>query len=219
MNMQYKSAQFEIKQAPGEDGVFEGYASVFNVVDDGLDVVRRGAFTNSLASGNKVRLLWQHDQSQPIGVWDELAEDERGLFVKGRLIAGVKKADEAMALLKAGALDSMSIGYRVIRASDEAGGRVRGLDEVELVEISLVTFPMLREALVTDVKAITTIREFERTMRDAGFSQTEAKAIAANGYKGLASRRDVDELEPEAKGQDVAPFLDQIRRLKGVLNV
>ena len=93
-------------------------------------------------------MLWQHDPSQVIGVWDEIKDDARGLFVKGRLLKDVQKGREAMTLLREGAIDSMSIGYRTIAASDEAGGRVRKLDEVDLFEVSLVTFPMLPEARV-----------------------------------------------------------------------
>ena len=198
--MQFKNATFELKREPDADGVFEGYASIFGVVDQGMDVVERGAFTKSLGSGRKVKLLWQHDMAQPIGVWDEIKEDERGLFVKGRILKDVQKGKEAMALMRAGAIDSMSIGYRTIEAMDEGNGRVRKLMEVELHEVSLVTFPMLPDALITDVKSIKTIREFEKALRDAGFSKKEAKAIAADGFNGLTMHRDdvIDEVDPEA---------------------
>ena len=198
-NMQFKNATFELKREPDADGVFEGYASIFGVVDQGMDVVERGAFTKSLGSGRKVKLLWQHDMSQPIGVWDEIKEDERGLFVKGRILKDVQKGKEAMALMRAGAIDSMSIGYRTIEAMDEGNGRVRKLMEVELHEVSLVTFPMLPDAVITDVKSIKTIREFEKALRDAGFSQKEAKAIAADGFSGLTMHRDdvVDMVDTE----------------------
>ena len=217
--MEYKSAAFELKAEPDAEGVFEGYASVFDVVDQGLDVVKPGAFAKSLAGGRKVKMLWQHDQSQPIGVWEKVEEDERGLFVRGRLVKGVRRADEAAALLKAGAMDSMSIGYRVKEASDEAGGRIRALDEVELFEVSLVTFPMLPDAHVTAVKSIRTIRDFERALRDAGFSQTEAKAIAAQGFKGLAEHRDDVKAEPVAEPPDTGGFFDAIRQLERQFHV
>ena len=198
-NMQFKNATFELKREPDADGVFEGYASIFGVVDQGMDVVERGAFTKSLGSGRKVKLLWQHDMAQPIGVWDEIKEDERGLFVKGRILKDVQKGKEAMALMRAGAIDSMSIGYRTIEAMDEGNGRVRKLMEVELHEVSLVTFPMLPDAVITDVKSIKTIREFEKALRDAGFSQKEAKAVAADGFSGLTMHRDdvVDMVDTE----------------------
>ena len=114
--LQTKTAAFEIKREPDEDGEFEGYASVFDVVDQGMDVVARGAFRKSLESGRKVKMLWQHDSAKIIGVWDEMREDERGLYVKGRLLKDVMLGREAMALMRAGAIDSMSIGYRTIEA-------------------------------------------------------------------------------------------------------
>lgn len=188
--LQQKRAAFEIKKEPDQDGEFEGYASVFGIVDQGMDVVERGAFGKSLGSGRKVKMLWQHDQQKVIGVWDEIREDDRGLYVKGRLLKGVRQADEAMILMRAGALDSMSIGYRTIEAVPEGGGRIRKLMEVELHEVSLVTFPMLPDAKVTAVKSVTTEREFEAFLRDAGYSRKEATALTLHGFKGLTGLRD-----------------------------
>lgn len=215
--IEHHKAAFEIKREPDADGLFEGYASVFGVVDQGLDVVERGAFTKSLGSGRKVKMLWQHDTAQIIGVWDEIREDERGLFVKGRLLKGVAKAEEAMVLLRAGALDSMSIGYRTIEAVPEAGGRVRKLTEVELHEVSLVTFPMLPDAKVTDVKSIRTERDFEAFLRDAGYSRKEAAAITLHGFKAIAGQRDAGPDEAEAEA--VAAFMTQIRQLQEAFHV
>lgn len=189
MDLVTKSVSFEIKREPDEDGTIEGYASVFEVVDSGMDVVAPGAFSKSLGSGRKVRMLWQHDMAQPIGVWDEIREDERGLYVKGRISKDVAKGSEAIALFRMGAMDSLSIGYRTISASPEGNGRVRRIEEAELWEVSAVTIPM-NEMAVASVKSIRTIREFEKALRDAGFSQREAKAIAADGFKGLADHRD-----------------------------
>lgn len=217
--MDYKALAFELKKEPDADGEFSGYASVFDVVDQGLDVVSPGAFRRSLDAGRKVKMLWQHDMSQPIGVWDEIKEDDRGLFVRGRLLKGIRQAEEAMVLLRSGAMDSMSIGFRTKQASQEGGGSVRRLDEVDLFEISLVTFPMLPDALVTNVKSIKTIRDFEKALRDAGFSQREAKAIAADGFKGLADHRDDVEVEA-VNGFDAktgAELMDQIRQLQETL--
>jgi HK97 family phage prohead protease len=134
------------------DGLrIEGYASLFGRVDQGGDIVSKGAYAASLkalgAAGRKVKMLWQHDPAQPIGVWDEVREDERGLWVKGRILADVARGREAAALIAAGAIDGLSIGYRTIRAQKDDGGR-RLLNELELWEVSLVTFPMLPEARV-----------------------------------------------------------------------
>jgi hypothetical protein len=134
-----------------EGRVIEGYASLFGLADQGGDVVLRGAYRASLerlkARGGTVKMLWQHDPAQPIGIWDEIHEDERGLYVKGRLLPDVARAREAAALIEAGAIDGLSIGYRTIAAEKDAKGQ-RLLAELELWEVSLVTFPMLREARV-----------------------------------------------------------------------
>ena len=135
-----------------KDGtLIEGYASLFGAVDRGGDIVQRGAYTNSLKAltqaGRRVRMLWQHDPSEPIGVWDEVREDDQGLYVKGRLLTDVARAREAAALLEAGAIEGLSIGYRTVKAAKDDGGR-RRLQELELWEVSLVTFPMLPEARV-----------------------------------------------------------------------
>ena len=129
----------------------EGYASVFGVPDQGGDVVAAGAYRRSLRqlreAGRGVKMLWQHDPAQPIGVWEEIVEDARGLKVKGRILTEVGKGREAAALLAAGAIDGLSIGYRTVTAERDAKGQ-RLLREVELWEVSLVTFPMLPEARV-----------------------------------------------------------------------
>ena len=135
--------------------MFEGYASLFGIVDLGRDTVMPGAFAESLArrGAGGVRLLWQHDPSQPIGVWQVLREDARGLFVRGRLNPAVARAREVFALLRQGAIDGLSIGYRTVTARTEPRTGVRRLLKVDLWEISLVTFPLLPQARVTAVKA------------------------------------------------------------------
>ncbi len=129
----------------------EGYASLFGKRDQGGDVVQKGAYAISLKAlakaGRRVKMLWQHDPSQPIGVWDEVHEDATGLYVKGRILTDVGKGREAAALLAAGAIDGLSIGYRTLRAEKDGKGQ-RLLSELELWEVSLVTFPMLAEARV-----------------------------------------------------------------------
>jgi uncharacterized protein len=214
--LEQKRAAFEIKKEPDQDGLFEGYASVFGIVDQGMDVVERGAFGKSLGSGRKVKMLWQHDPQKVIGVWDEIAEDERGLYVKGRLLKGVAQAEEAMVLMRAGALDSMSIGYRTVEAVPEGNGRIRKLMEVELHEVSLVTFPMLPDAKVTAVKSVTTEREFEAFLRDAGYSRKEATAIALHGFKGLTGLRDAGSDEGD---EGVKALLQSLEKLKGAFHV
>lgn len=157
MRMHEHAYGLEVKLAgPGagppvlHDGaVIEGYASLFGQPDQGNDVVLKGAYARSLErlarTGGKVRMLWQHDPARPIGVWDEICEDARGLRVKGRLLTEVAQAREAAALIAAGALDGLSIGYRTVSAERDGKGR-RNLAEIELWEVSLVTFPMLPSA-------------------------------------------------------------------------
>ena len=145
--LEVKFHRFSDELTLGDDHVIEGYASLFGSVDQGGDVVQPGAYKTSLKAGRQVKMLWQHDPSEPIGVWDEVREDDKGLYVKGRLLEDVARAREAAALTKAGAIDGLSIGYRTVKATkDDRGHRL--LSEVELWEVSLVTFPMLPEARV-----------------------------------------------------------------------
>ncbi|WP_298678373.1 HK97 family phage prohead protease [uncultured Lentibacter sp.] len=134
-----------------EGRCIEGYASLFGTCDQGGDVVAKGAYGASLkalaAEGRRVKMLWQHDPAQPIGIWDEVREDARGLFVKGRLLDSTQKGREAAALIEAGAIDGLSIGYRTKKAGKTDKGQ-RLLTELELWEVSLVTFPMLPSARV-----------------------------------------------------------------------
>lgn len=131
---------------------FEGYASLFNVRDGAGDHVAPGAFAASLRrnGAGQVRMLYQHFSHSPIGVWEEIAEDSRGLYVRGRLTSDVEQARDVAALLRDGALNGLSIGFRTRRAKRVAGaGRV--LQEVELWEISVVTFPLLAGSTVTAI--------------------------------------------------------------------
>jgi hypothetical protein len=150
-----------LRPAASGEGVFEGYASLFGVVDLGRDVVMPGAFRESLArrGASGIRLLWQHDPSQPLGVWSELREDERGLFARGRLNLAVGRARELLALMRQGAVDGLSIGYRTVTARTEPRTGVRRLNRLDLWEISLVTFPLLPQARVFGVKATLAAQE------------------------------------------------------------
>ena len=158
-----------------EGAEISGYASLFGAADKGGDVVQNGAYGASLARLAKVRhaikLLWQHDPTRPIGVWDEVREDNRGLFVRGRLLLEVQAAREAHVLLQAGAIDGLSIGFRTVRSEKTPSGR-RLLHEIELWEVSLVTFPMLPEARATtstpdlDAELARTIAETFREARE-----------------------------------------------------
>ncbi|MBD0415908.1 HK97 family phage prohead protease [Oryzicola mucosus] len=177
-----------------QDGSFHGYASLFDKVDLGNDIVERGAFAKSLRTrgAGGIRMLFQHDPGEPIGTWTELREDERGLFVRGRLAAGVTRAREVLSLMRGGALDGLSIGFRTVKARKDAGSGVRRILEADLWEISVVTFPMLPDARVAAVKGtLPSVREFERWLtRDAGLTRSDARAVVAEGFAQLVRKRD-----------------------------
>lgn len=167
--LETKFRRFDGELALKDGAVIAGHASLFGAADQGGDVVQKGAYAASLArlkrEGVGVKMLWQHDPTRPIGVWDEVGEDERGLFVKGRLLLEVQAAREAHALLQAGAIDGLSIGYRTVRAEKGAGGR-RLLHEIELWEVSLVTFPMLPQARVQAAEAEAAEADLAQTLAE-----------------------------------------------------
>jgi len=139
------------------DGSFRGYASLFGETDLNRDLVMPGAFRESIAKrgAGGVRMLFQHDPAAPIGVWQEIREDARGLFVRGQLMTEVAKGREVLALMRAGAIDGLSIGFRTVRGRTDAKSGVRQLLEIDLWEVSVVTFPMLQSARVSGVKVMT----------------------------------------------------------------
>lgn len=202
------------------DGTFEGYASLFEYTDMASDVIARGAFRASLSErgASGIRMLFQHDAHQPIGVWTELREDARGLHARGRLALDVEKAREVLALMRSGAIDGLSIGFKALKARRDAKTGIRRIETVDLWEISVVTFPMMPGARVTHVKAspfgpvTPTEREFERWLtRDAGLSRSEARAVSRSGLNGLKALRDAG-----AGGEaELAGVADKVRALAG----
>jgi HK97 family phage prohead protease len=185
-------------KAEGELGEIVGYGSIFGNIDSYGDIVQQGAFDKSIKK-RAPKMLWQHDSSQPIGVWTSIESDGKGLKLKGRLLIDeIEKAREAYALLKAGALSGLSIGFKVKNFSNDAKG-VRTLEELELYEVSLVTFPANEKANVTQVRSELprTVRDFEGFLRDAGYSRNHAKAIASNGFKASENDCRDDGLEDE----------------------
>ena len=194
-----KKVVFESEVKSNEQGVFTGYGSIFGNEDQGNDVVQKGAFTKSLEErpASKVKMLFQHKTDEPIGVFTEIYEDQKGLFVKGQLAMGTQKGRETYELLKMGALDGMSIGFKADptkQSYNENKRGVRTLKEVDLMEISLVTFPMNEQAMVQSVKGNSkSIREWEKILRDAGgLSRTEAK-MGAKALSETLNQRDADD--------------------------
>lgn len=182
------------------DGTFTGYGSVFGNLDSYREIVKAGAFADSLkaikAGGDPVPMLWQHKTDQPIGGYTDLTEDSHGLKVTGFLLKDdVQQAKEAYALMKARIVKGLSIGYYVLDDSYNEKDDVRTLITLDLKEISPVTFPANQAAQVDNVKSALTrmlkagqlpnLKDFEDFLREAGFSKTQANAIAGNGLAKL----------------------------------
>lgn len=185
---------FDVKSVDAE-GRFSGYLAVFGNRDSYGDTIRKGAFKATLkdfaARGRKVPILWQHRWDQPLGVFDVLKEDDTGLYVEGQLlVADVRQSAEAHALMKAGAISGMSIGFETVAYKVDKDGN-RELTEIKLWEGSIVTFPANDEARIDAVKSaleagtLPTLPEFEKFLREAGFSKTQAAAIASGGLAKL----------------------------------
>jgi HK97 family phage prohead protease len=185
-----------------ESGKFMGYGAVFGNRDSYGDVIVKGAFNSSLKNmkPQDVKMLWQHNAAMPIGVYDEIFEDENGLCVKGRLLVNeVEKASECYALLKAGAISGLSIGYSVNQDGSRMGTDGNNyLTDLKLWEVSVVTFPANPEANVESVKKMS-IKDFERFLRDSGFSKSEAVEIASHGFKFRTQREAVEEIDESAE--------------------
>jgi HK97 family phage prohead protease len=132
------------------EGRFAGYASRFGVLDDGGDIVMGGAFRRSLGKRgqSRIRMLFQHDPKEPIGIWERLVEDGFGLWAEGRLVPEVPRAEALRRLIARGAIDGLSIGFRTVRATREPQSGHRRLWQIDLWEISIVTFPMMDGARI-----------------------------------------------------------------------
>lgn len=202
MDLKYIDRPFDVK-AVEEDGVFTGYGSVFGNVDSYKEVVAPGAFAESLAgwkdAGRLPPVLWQHRSGEPVGPYLDLREDEHGLFAKGQLLINdVQRAKEARALMKAKAVNGLSIGFVTREDSFDRVTGIRTLKKVDLWEISIVTFPANAAAQISGVKsaidAIETFADAERYLRDAGgLSKAQALAFVSR-IKSLSGRSESDEL-------------------------
>lgn len=206
---------FQVK-ALSDDGMIEGYGSVFGVRDSYSDIVAAGAFKASLAAhkaaGTMPALLWQHRSDEPIGVWTSMVEDQKGLAVVGQLAMDTTRGREAHALLKMRAINGLSIGFYSKEWKYDTENDVRTLTEVDLWETSLVTFPANSAARVTAVKsieALESLREVEMMLRDRGFTKTEAVALVAK-IKGM---RPGDLASPDGgPGDPVAELVAALKR-------
>lgn len=219
--MKTKDFALHVKDV-SEEGTFTGYGSVFNNVDSYGEKVMPGAFVASLnkhrREGTAVLMLWQHNPDEPLGVWEDLAEDSKGLWGKGRLLLEIQRAREVHALMKNKGIGGLSIGYREVKTTPD--GKVRNLDELDLLEISPVSFPANRRARIEGVKSDRIdefarrlrdgdplpVKEFEDILRDAGVPKSMATAIASHGYaKAIRSESEGDQ------ANDAAAFLKALR--------
>lgn len=199
-------------KAAGDDGSIEGYGSAFGVRDNYDDVIAAGAFAESLkahkAEGTMPAMLWQHDSDEPIGVWTSMTEDEKGLKVVGKLALDTVRGKEAHALLKMGALNGLSIGFVSKQWAYDRESEVRTLTEIELWEVSLVTFPANQKARITNVKSadeIKTPKDIERILREAGISRAYATTLVSCAMQMGEARRDA--AESTAKAMNAADRL------------
>ncbi len=190
LERKYMVVPFDLKKLDtAKEGSFEGYGSIFGNTDAYKDIVAPGAFKKSLKN-RMPALLWQHRSDMPIGIYPTMKEDDIGLFVQGELNTDVQQGKEAYSLLKQGALNGLSIGYQALNWDYDEKTGIRTLNQIDLWEVSLVTFPANAEALVQTVKSLPqTEREFDRFLRDAGFGTDGAKTITSKGFKAWQEQR------------------------------
>ncbi len=195
-----------------EEGEFKGYASRFGIKDSYRDIIEKGAFEKCLKKRGVegIKMLWQHNREEVIGVWTEMREDSKGLYVEGQLLLDVQKGKEAYTLMKAGAIDAMSIGFQTIKSTEDKTG-IRRIMQADLREVSLVTFPALDSATITGVKEEPwTKRDVEHILREAGMPNAMAVKLLAGGWEvaNTAGQRDADSLK------EVADILRNHKRAK-----
>ena len=186
---------FEVK-AVRDTGVFEGYGSCFNNIDGHGEIVATGAFTQSLQNhrqkGTMPAMLWQHQQDNPVGVFTAMAEDSKGLHVVGQLAMQTVKGAETFQFLKIRAVTGLSVGFCTKAETRDKKTGTRIINEVDLHEVSIVTFPANSEARIQTVKSISTIRDAESYLRDAGMSRVESATFLSRIKSLNQSQRDAD---------------------------
>lgn len=219
MKLSRKDCAFEVK-ATDDAGQIEGYGSIFGNIDSHGDIVAPGAFKRSLekrrAKGDAIPMLWQHDSRDVRGVWSDYAEDETGLKLTGSLVMDASTGPDTLALLRAKAVRGLSIGFVTVADEFDRKTGVRTLTEVDLWEVSLVTFPSNGDAMLTGVKSaeeidamsITEIEQFMRQAWDA--PRSEAKRVISR-LKALTAEREARRVEDATKRAELERLL---RRLK-----
>jgi HK97 family phage prohead protease len=191
--------QLELK-AITDEGTFTGFASVYDIIDSDNDIIRAGAFTESLGR-RKVKMLWQHRQDKPIGLFTNVRESGNTLEVEGQLNLKTRLGAEAYELLKQGAIDGLSVGFMTKESEYDNESRTRIITKAELYETSLVTFPANEAAKIFAIKSFNELapKEIEAKLRDEfDLSREQAKAFMAKGYSAV-SQREVDNQEDDSQ--------------------
>jgi HK97 family phage prohead protease len=213
MNEKHSNPQ-RFKFSVADSGVVTGLASVFGNVDSYGERVVRGAFARSIqrhtAEGTMPKFLWQHDAAELAGRWIGMAEDEIGLRVTGQLNLATSRGRDIHAHVKHGDVDGLSIGYREVRA--RANGEVRDLLEIDLKEISIVTFPANRAARLTGVKA-ESAADIERILREGGLPRAYAAKFAQAGWAATAGFSAINTQKATALAQQIRRATAQIGKL------
>ena len=190
-DLEVKFTTLEVKADSEDDNylTISGYGAVFGNKDNGGDIIMPGAFKECVAGGRKPKMLWQHDVSQPIGAWDEMREDENGLYMKGRISKKATKGSEIAELVKMGAIEGLSIGYRTQEYEMDEDNGTRKLTKLDLWETSVVTFPMNELANIYAMKAdemsdVEIKRHIEKSLKQISVSGTMAKAMVRGAMTG-----------------------------------
>lgn len=199
--MELKAFKMDDQTVDMDARTFEGYASTFGNMDQVGDIIERGAFTKSIAERfgtGQIKVLWQHDQ--PLGMPVEMREDDRGLWVKGR-VSKTRLGDEALELMRDGVIDRMSIGFSIPKGkSDIDGDGIRRIREVKLYEFSPVTFPANEAAVITGVKSL------QERLRAAGLRDDRLDAVFDQLEKALQALQAGDQPDPKGTtGQEQEP--------------
>lgn len=185
----------EARFSASEAGIIEGYASTFGGNPDSYgDVIAPGAYSKTLgdlkASGRSLPMLWSHDQGNVIGHWIDLTQDAKGLLAKGKLNLNTQRGQEVQAMLKAGDISGLSIGFSTAKYSPGKSGVRRILEAIDLWEISVVAFPANASARVTGAKSVASKADLVELLKDAGLSNAAARKIAGGGFAALSSHDD-----------------------------
>jgi len=222
--MNRQTFKLDIKSVDDETGVFNGYCAVFGNIDSYDEIIEPGAFTKTLKERPTIPILWQHDTDKPIGVTEDVIEDDHGLLVKGRLNLAVQQGREAYELVKQGALSGLSIGFKTIK--DKFEGKIRHLKEIKLYEYSLVTFPANELAGVTSIKSMQEIDTAINRIMEASAERPELVGKAVEYLTALVQDEPSHDTPSEAQSQsdiksqiDISHLIDNLKALNNTLGV